>query len=349
MSERTDGAAYFRLFAHFARTGHSPLYERLTLAAAEDPQMLALAAKARAGQPQANILFGAVHALLLSGVDDPLKDYYPSCGGNRAANDGDAYAVFKEFVANRHEALVPIIASRLTNTNEVGRSALIYPALDLIARESGSALQLIEIGPSAGLNVNWRRYGYRYTDESGAVVMARGGKPGLVLESRLVGPGRLALAPELPEIAMAFGLEQSPVDPAVESEKLWLRALIWPERLDRLARLDAALAIAAAHPPRIVNGNAVRDLTDYLAAIPGRSAVTIIHTLVTYQFDEPAQRVFEAAILQASRARPIYRVSVESDRASCPLELSRYEGAGRERRRLAECDPHGGWIEWLVG
>jgi len=348
MNDRTGGAPYFRLFAHFARAGGSALYERLTLAIAEDPDMLALAAKVREGQPQANILFAAVHALLLSGVNDPLKEYYPSCGGRRAANDRDVYAAFRAFVARHRGPLESILASRVTNTNEVGRSALIYPALDLTARESGAPLQIIEIGPSAGLNLNWHSYGYRYTDELGEIVLARGGAD-LVLRSRLVGMGRPALSADLPPVASAFGLELNPVNLASETERLWLRALVWPERLDRVAQLEAALAIAAAHPPPIVQGDAVLDLGNELDRFPLGAPVTLVDTLVTYQFDERAQRRFEASLLEASQARPIYRISAESHGPSCFLDLFLYQGTSREARRLAECDPHGGWLKWLEG
>ncbi len=345
--ERVAGAAYFRSFAGFARNGGSALYERLALEVAEDPEMLALAALARAEQPQANILFGAVHALLLGGVKHPLAEYYPSCGGARAPDSGDVYAAFKSFALRERSALEAIIAARITNTNEVGRSALLYPVYDRIARESDAPLNIIEIGPSAGLNLNWARYGFRYAGDASAPI-TRNANAALVLASELRGSGRPELAKELPAIATNIGLELNPVDLDSAAERLWLRALIWPERTDRLARLDAALEIAKRFPPPIKRGNAAGDLAALIEQVKPGAPVIITHTLVTYQFDKAALERFESILFQASAGRAIYEVGVEWDGSSYPISLGRHRAGRVEQETLARCDPHGGWIEWLA-
>jgi len=346
LTDRTDGAAYFRTFAGFARNGGSPLYERLALAAADDPEMLALATQVRSGQPQANTLLAAVHLLLLKGEQHPLGAYFPSCGGTRKANEGDPYSVFCDFVAQYRAALIPILTTRVTNTNDVGRSALIYPALDIIARETEQPLSLVEIGPSAGLNLNWYRYGYHYINEVGEPPIERNLGAGLILASQLKGAKRPSLSAELPAVAAAIGLELNPVDLTSAEERLWLRALIWPERLDRMARFDAALEIARNHLPRIVEGRAERDLETAMKDLPS-GPLCIIHTHVLYQFDAAAKAAFESALDAVAKSRPLYRLSVELDGHDYPIQLSRSERGAREVRRLAHCDPHGAWIEWL--
>ena len=343
--DRVAGAPYFRSFARFARDGGSPLYERLALAIAEDAEMLALAALARAEQPQANILFGAVHALLLSGAQHPLTEYYRSCGGARPADDG-AYPAFKSFVDREREHIEPIIKTRVTNTNEVGRSALLYLAYDFIARETGVPLNIIEIGPSAGLNLNWLRYGYRYTGEHGAA-LTRNEEAALILCSELRGRRQPVLAPKLPEVDWIVGLELNPVDLSAPQERLWLRALVWPERLDRMKRLDAALAIAAQCPPRILRGDAAGDLSMLIDGMPA-GPLTIAHTLVTYQFDRQALDALESVLRQASGERAVYEVGVEWDGSSYPISLIRRHAGKAQGVALARCDPHGGWIEWLA-
>jgi hypothetical protein len=350
MAERTAGAPYFRQFAEFARAGRSPLYERLSLEIAKDPDVLAFAGLAREGQPQANVLFGAVHALLLGGAKDPLAAYYPSCGGTRAAGDGDVYAAFQDFVVRNRAALEPMVRSRITNTNEVARAALTYPAFDFIARETKAPLQIVEIGPSAGLNLNWHRYGYRYTDEAGKPIIERGGEREFVLTAELRGAKRPALAAELPEVRHTRGLEQSPVDLTSRDERLWLRALIWPERLDRLARLDAAIDIAIRYPPPITAGDAVRDLAATLATFDARLPVTIVHTLVIYQWGKTALAAFESLLGELSGGREIFRVFIEWDHqdAGYPLGLARYAKGECMETVLARCDSHGGWLEWLL-
>ncbi len=294
-------AEYFRLFATEAKNGRSPLYERLSLAIAEDADMLALVETRRPGQPAPNLLFAAVHQELLAGANDPLKDYYPSCGGRRSPDDGDVYGAFQSFVRSRRERIAAAVASRVTNTNEVARSALLYPAYDWIARHARGALQILEIGPSAGLNLNWFRYGYRYVDEAGATVLERETGRDLVLTSTLKGAGRPPLAARLPEVAGVRGLELNPVSIADPAERLWQKALIWPERLDRLARLEPALAIAARHPPEIIHGDAARDLPKVLAAFDARLPVLVVHTAVTYQFRLTRERRSRRRLLRLRR------------------------------------------------
>ena len=345
MSDRTAGAPYFRLFARFAREGLSPLYERLTLRCADDPEMLALAALARPGQPQANILFAAVHFLLLAGAEHPLRSYYLSLGGTRLADESETYEVFRNFVWENKAQIEPLIRTRVTNTNETGRSALIYPALDMIARKLNGPMQIIEIGPSAGLNLNWHRFGYRYFDETGNLRIERQTRSKLVLETHLRGRNEPFVAATLPEVESNRGLELNPVDLSRPEERLWLRALIWPERIDRLRRLDAALGVAAEHPPHIVVGDASRDLQALLTTLP-RGPAVIVHTIVLYQFAVDALNAFETTLAAASMTREIYRVAVEQDGTNCAIDLFHYDGSCTRRRRLAICDPHGGWLEW---
>lgn len=95
-------AHYYRFFANESRRGGSPLYEKLSLGIAESPELQHLAAGRKRGQPAANLIFGAVQYLLLGDIDDPLKDYYPSLGGKRAADDR-AFDLFSAF-CKAHEA-----------------------------------------------------------------------------------------------------------------------------------------------------------------------------------------------------------------------------------------------------
>src|SRR5215475_14191641 len=69
-----------RRFERFARREcHvSPLYERLSLGIANDPELLTIAAQAKSGQPVPNLFLGAVHFMLLGGAQHPLAHFYPS-------------------------------------------------------------------------------------------------------------------------------------------------------------------------------------------------------------------------------------------------------------------------------
>src|SRR5437868_3700900 len=86
---------YWRRFAAEAAHLGSPLYENLSLAIDDDPVLRALAARARPGQPHANLLFAAVHFLLLQGSQHRLRDFYATLGGTAK---GDPFAAFRDFV-----------------------------------------------------------------------------------------------------------------------------------------------------------------------------------------------------------------------------------------------------------
>jgi hypothetical protein len=157
-----------------------------------------------------------------------------------------------------HQAeLVDILSERAANTNEVGRSALLLPAFDMIARAANAPLGFIEIGSSAGLNLNFDRYGYRHTDEQGVSKLERWTDASLVQSCVPEGPRVPSLGKLPPPVASRIGLELYPIDVTAENDRRWLKAFVWPERTDRLAKLEGALKIAAVHPPRIRGGDAV--------------------------------------------------------------------------------------------
>ncbi|WP_394340793.1 DUF2332 family protein [Nocardiopsis gilva] len=48
----------------------------------------------------------------------------------------------------------------------------------------------------------------------------------------------------------------------------WLHSLIWPEHHQRTKRLDAALTIARADPPHLIQGDLNQRLPDAIAQAP---------------------------------------------------------------------------------
>jgi hypothetical protein len=99
---------YWTFFAREAKRGHSPLYEHLAAGIGVTPELQAMAARVKKGQPPANLLLGAVHYLLLAGQDHPLADRYPSVRPN-AKPSGDAFPLFKDFCLTFEKQLMPLI------------------------------------------------------------------------------------------------------------------------------------------------------------------------------------------------------------------------------------------------
>jgi len=335
---------YWEYFADEARRIGAPLYERLSRGIGNDEALRQFAGGVRAGQPPANVLFAAVHFLLLRGAQHPLRDFYANLGGS--ASGEDPFPVFKDFVETYRDALAPLIATRVTNTNEVGRSALLAPAFRALAKEAGEPLHLIELGPSAGLNLLWDRYGVRYTRDNSALSLDVP-KATLTLECQLRGEKIPPLGPA-PVVASRVGLERNPVDLSDPGARDWLKALVWPDQVSRFAQLEKALETYAHDKPEIRAGDALTLLPDALAGAREDQPVCVYHTMVIYQFSDEMREALDAILIVASLRRPVWRISLEGTLSGdTPLLLYSYRDGNKEKRTLALCHPHGAWLEWL--
>ncbi|HEY1963095.1 MAG TPA: DUF2332 domain-containing protein [Rhizomicrobium sp.] len=336
---------YWEFFADECRRSGAPLYEKLSKSIGADPELREFASHVRKGQPPANILFAAVHYLLLRGAEHPLKRFYANLNGGKPVEGEDPFPAFRDFVEKHRRELAPLIATRVTNTNEVGRSALLHAAFRSVAAESGEPLNLIEIGPSAGLNLIWDKYGACYIRGSESFCTEPSGAP-LVLPCELRGDGVPPLG-SAPKVASRVGLELNPVDLSNPDERDWLRALVWPDQVERFARLEKALEIYAGERPEVRVGDALELLPEAIARIPEDQPVCIYHTMVIYQFTEEMRQALEDFLIGASLRRPIWRVSLEGSlQGETSLTLGRYDDGQKQVRTLAVCHPHGSWMEW---
>lgn len=331
-------------FAAEARRLGSPLYERLALAVNDDPALKALAARARPRQPQANILFAAVHFLLLRGTEHPLRNFYATTGG---AERGDPFPAFRDFIVAHEEQVTALVETRVTNTNEVARSCVLRAGFAALAARENAPLHMIEIGPSAGLNMIWDRYGMRYRRGDTVVARIAPDAP-LILDCEIRGEAMPPLSPA-PVIASRVGLELHPVDLLNPDDRDWLRALVWADQPERLDRLDRAIAMHRQVAPTITSGDALALLPDALADVPPRDAVCVYHTIAVYQFSAEMKQALSAILALVGLRRPVWHLAFEFDGdADHALTLSRHDGRAIDSRRLAIAQAHGGWIEWRV-
>ncbi len=343
---------YWRYFAReTAKGGDCPFYELLANAIAGDPEIQAITLVAQPGQPPANMLFAAVHFALLAGADHPLRLYYSHLlrpGEAPAALGPATFETFRDFVARHRAVIDPLIATRVTNTNEVRRSAFLRAGYAAIAAETGKPLNIIELGPSAGLNLNWDRYGYAYRLADGRTL--RGGPvSSLELDCEVRGATPPPVPDAPPRVVGRIGLELNPVDLGSEADRRWLVALLWPGQLDRITRMEGALAIAAIAPPPIRAGDALAQLPPLLAAADPAHATVVSHSLVTYQWTDAMRDRLDAALLTASQRAPVYRLSAEfriESEWDYPLRLDIYADGALERRILGGVHHHGAWIAW---
>jgi len=334
---------YWAFFAQDARRTGSALYGRLAEGIGGDADLRALAARARKGQPHPNLILGAVHFLILRGARHPLTRFYPSVGGTSSVDAEDPFPDFRDFVAQHRAAIEKLIATRVTNTNEVGRSALLHAGFRAIAAQA--LLSPIEIGPSAGLNLIWNRYGVRYNRDGAAAVALNSDAP-LVIACALRGDNNPPSGPT-PPIASRVGLELNPVDLADADDRDWLRALIWPDQEARLERLDRAIDLFRADKPPILAGDALALLPDVLAQATRDCVPVVYHTIALYQFSTEMREALDSMLVVAGLRRPVWRLSFEYDGELYVLSAIRYADGVREETRLASCHPHGTWMEWF--
>lgn len=321
-------AERYRRFALVEAAGMSPAYEALALAVADDRRVLDLLARVEQHQQQPNLLLGA---LRLHGVttDDP----------GRAL----------DWVVAHPDAVLEVLRTRFTQTNEAGRCALLLPALAQVA--GGGPVALVELGASAGLCLLPDRYRYAYVRADGSTHhLGPTDGPQLRCEVRDGDP----LPDRVPEIAWRAGLDRNPLDAADEDDAAWLRALVWPEHADRAARLAAALAVAAQDPPRVVRGDVGDDLAALLEEVPPGTTTVVTHTAVLAYVTAGVRERVRAAC----RAAGAWRLGAEGrsvlpdldapdgDPSAFVVSLGHPDG-GEEVVGLAQ--PHGRWLDRRTG
>lgn len=336
---------YWDFFIADAKKIQAPLYARFGEGIREDEDLKALAARAKPGQPHGNMIMGAVHFLLLRGADHPIRRHYRDLDGHPPEGE-DPFPLFKDFVNMRRDAVAHLIESRVTNTNEVGRSAVLHPGFRALTKEADKPLHLVEIGPSAGLNMIWDRYGMHYMRD-GAAVATINPDASLTIGCELRGE-RTPPFDVTPRVGGRVGLELNPVDLANDDDRDWLRALMWPDQVPRMRRLERAIELFAKEKPPIRYGNALDLLPEALAEIPPDRTACVYHTIAVYQFSTEMKQTLEDILTVAGLRRPVWRLAFEFDGKECTVSLIRYADGLRDEKLLANAHPHGNWIEWLA-
>jgi hypothetical protein len=229
-------------------------------------------------------------------------------------------------------------------TNEVRRSACLIGGFLTIAQETGLPLRCFEIGASAGLNQFWDRFHYRLGD---AGVWGDDGSP-VDIDTDWRGPPP-PLTAKVTVVDRA-ACDRRPVTLSDPAARARLRAYVWADQLDRMRRLEAAVALALAEGVAVTAEDAVS--WTMARAAPRDGAVTVLYHSVFWQYMPPDSQAALLAAIQshgavASDRGPFAWLRMEpppNDLANMELRLTLWPNG--EDRLLARVHPHGAQVTW---
>jgi hypothetical protein len=325
---------HFARYADGCRRMGSELYHRLLTAAGHDLAGGGAVAEAVAGWEDSAFddavplrLMGGVHRLVLTGAAPALASHYPSAGGTPRP---DAEEVFTDAIA----ANIVRLAAEMGHppqTNEVNRCGLLLAGFLAVARRLGPEIRILEIGSSAGLNQLFDRYHYD-------LAVGSWGDPSpveIVTEWRGVDA-----VPTTPvTVASRRGCDTMPLAVTDPEAMLRLRSFIWADQVDRLARLDAAIALGRHDPPPIDEALG-QDWLEGRLAMPGPPPV-VVHSFV-FQYLEREAREAVTAAYDTLRG-PKARISVEGGLHEYEIEVHVWPDEASVV--LGTGNAHGAWLE----
>lgn len=272
---------------------------------------------------------GSLHRLVLQGRAPLLAAHYPSVGGTAPVEQ--VWPAAREAVTEHLEELRGLVR-RTVQTNEVGRSAVLLGVLQLV----DGPVRLLEVGASAGLNLRCDRFAY----EVGDAVLGDPASP-----VRLRQPWEGSCPPYRgTQVVARRGCDPNPLDPTSEDGRLTLTSYVWPDHVERLARLRAALDVAAELPVEVERAGALEFLGREL---DGRTDLTtVVWHSVVWQYVHPDERAAVDALLEQCEG-PVVRASMEPNRIGedhvFQVHLRR---AGHEPVHVADCHGHGPPVRW---
>ncbi|MGE0387861.1 MAG: DUF2332 domain-containing protein [Gammaproteobacteria bacterium] len=336
----------------------APMYAGLAALMVDDPELLALMAHARAGQPADFALFTAVNHLLLTDPDAPLARLHPLTT-RTPMEAGAIYPALRAYALEHAARIRALIATRTVQYTTTLRSSYVLPAMDYVAHQAGEPLSLVEIGCSVGLNLLFDQWSYDYgtagrIDTPGSRVRVRG-------EFRGAAP---KLPARMPLVGARVGLDLHRMHFDDEDAQRWILASLWPEWIDDVQALEQALPVRRTFPLEVVEGDALETLPGVIDRLP--DPVCVFHSAVLYQWNRAQIARLEALLDRIGRERTVHRIAIETlsltmttveaervyrEGGYVPVEIrhTRYDARGPQSTLLGYCDGFGKWLEWKIG
>lgn len=340
--------------AHWCGEFGSPFTQQLLTRIADDIDAGGVCARLTdgwTGNPLADAvslrMAGALHAAALTSRDDRLAAAYPDRDPQWEMDK--VWPIARAFL-EREEAWVRAFMLSPPQTNETGRATGLAAGFMWLAGQGApQPFRMLELGASAGLNLNWDRFRYAYEP------WGRMEGTGPLIPTRVTGV--LPLWRDL-AITSRAACDQNPLDPADPGQLLRLRAYIWADQTARLERLEAAAQLAIASGLKVEKADAAEWVGRHLDG-PLPEGTTVVYHSVFYQYPPREVRSaiadnIEAAGRRATHKRQLAWVRFEPDpivggprdSTRYVLNIIRWDGVERTQQTLADVDPHGRTVVW---
>jgi hypothetical protein len=332
------------------RSGRSPLCVALMRGGAENIDDGGLVADLFDGvpAPPGSVpqlrLMAALHYLVLSGRAPELAGFYPSAGGDRSPE-----AVWPVALAalKQNAELARGRLRRTVQTNDPGRSTVLYAALLWLTDRYRLPIRLLEIGASAGLNLFADRYCYLV----GGEVLGDPSSPVRFREPWERAPAiDVVAAADRLRVIDRSGCDRHPLNAADREDQLTLLSYIWPDELERFARTRAAFEVAVDRPGLVAAASADEWLRSVLAPTDG-ALVVVWHSLFRQYVPGAEWEALEAAYRDGLTAgagdAPVVWLSMEPEPDhNHGVQLTVRTAPGEPATALARCGDHGPPLIW---
>lgn len=314
-------AERYRVFSQIDAQDLSTFYSDLAIAIADDTELVEMIDTLPAAKRHAGFLFAAAR---FHGVD---------------MND---FQTFRRDLLERWFEIAETARTRTLQTNDPARMLAILPILSQI----DGPIALIEVGASAGLNLNADRYSYRWGD--GEWLHPRSGPSRVRLTGDIDGP--VPVPSRMPDIRWRAGIELNPLDIEDDDDRRWLTALLWPDHESRRDNLQEAIEVLREHPVSIIEGDLNDRLAELAAEVPDGLTLVVMHSAVLpYVTQDEAERFVRTV-------RDLGAVWISNELADVvpqvmgsPVSSTAFSFVvARDGVPVAHSHPHGVWVSWLA-
>lgn len=285
-------------------------------------------------------LLGGLHRLVLGDLAPELSQHFPTAGGRPGPN-------LEQVTIATVESHLDVLDQDLdtpVQTNEIGRSVVHMALCHWLGRLGHAELDFVEVGSSAGLNLNFMRYGADtghgwMGDQSSTILFAH---DWFDIPPPVDGPWAVPVR--------VVGSDPSPIDPTTNDGSKRLLSFVWPDHLERFERLRTAIEIARRYPPDLRRASAEKIVADVVAA-PLMRPTVVFHSITWQYMGTATQEAFVAELHRIGRTAtaesPLVWARMEPAGAVADIQATMWLGAETPTDyRLGTIGYHGRAMRW---